>query len=168
MDGDPQGDCPVCDQKISQDKLEAHVNICLFLRESGDAAKSSSSPANKRKNFSIFEGGRNNQSKRMRRDESSNGSTVIDCDSEEESSGDKEDVKKNVISKKKNKLDGEIPSSSSSNIPLAERMRPETLDNYIGQTHILSKNTVLRQVLDKNEIPSMIFWGPSGCGKVRI
>lgn len=45
-------------------------------------------------------------------------------------------------------------------------MRPDTIDDYVGQDHIIGKNTILRQVLDKNEVPSMILWGPPGCGKV--
>lgn len=55
----------------------------------------------------------------------------------------------------------------NSSIPLAEKMRPDTIDDYVGQDHIVGKNTILRQVLDKNEVPSMILWGPPGCGKVR-
>lgn len=49
-------------------------------------------------------------------------------------------------------------------IPLAEKMRPDSIDDYVGQDHIIGKNTILRQVLDKNEVPSMILWGPPGCG----
>lgn len=52
-------------------------------------------------------------------------------------------------------------------IPLAEKMRPETIDEYIGQSHIMGKDTVLRKILDKNEVPSMILWGPPGVGKVN-
>lgn len=51
-------------------------------------------------------------------------------------------------------------------IPLAEKMRPDHIDDYVGQTHVLGKDTILRKVLDKNEVPSMILWGPPGCGKV--
>lgn len=46
-------------------------------------------------------------------------------------------------------------------------MRPETIDEYIGQSHIMGKDTVLRKILDKNEVPSMILWGPPGVGKVN-
>lgn len=45
-------------------------------------------------------------------------------------------------------------------------MRPDTIDDYVGQDHIIGKDTILRQMLDKNEVPSMILWGPPGCGKV--
>lgn len=44
-------------------------------------------------------------------------------------------------------------------------MRPENIRDYFGQSHIMGKDTVLRKILDKNEIPSMILWGPPGCGK---
>lgn len=53
-------------------------------------------------------------------------------------------------------------------MPLAEKMRPNTIDEYLGQAHIMGKDTILRKVMDKNEVPSMILWGPPGCGKVRI
>ena len=51
--------------------------------------------------------------------------------------------------------------------PLAERMRPKTLDEYVGQSKVLGKNSLLRTLLQAEEVPSMIFWGPPGCGKVR-
>lgn len=44
--------------------------------------------------------------------------------------------------------------------PLAERMRPKTLDEYIGQGHILAADASLRRALDSGMIPSMILWGP--------
>lgn len=50
--------------------------------------------------------------------------------------------------------------------PLAEKMRPDTLEEYIGQTHLIGENTLLYNLLKNNEIPSMILWGPPGCGKV--
>jgi putative ATPase len=53
-------------------------------------------------------------------------------------------------------------------IPLAERMRPRTMDEYIGQNHLLGKNASLRRALDSSIIPSMIFWGPPGVGKTTL
>lgn len=52
--------------------------------------------------------------------------------------------------------------------PLAERMRPKTLDEYIGQEHILSADASLRRALDSGIIPSMILWGPPGVGKTTL
>ncbi len=52
--------------------------------------------------------------------------------------------------------------------PLADRMRPQTLEDYIGQEHLLGKGKILRQILEKDMIPSMIFWGPPGVGKTTL
>jgi putative ATPase len=53
-------------------------------------------------------------------------------------------------------------------IPLAERLRPESLDSYIGQEHLVGKGAVLRMAIESGRIPSMIFWGPPGVGKTSL
>jgi putative ATPase len=53
-------------------------------------------------------------------------------------------------------------------MPLAERMRPKTLDNYLGQTHIVGPDAVLRNAADAGALPSMILWGPPGVGKTTL
>ena len=52
--------------------------------------------------------------------------------------------------------------------PLAERMRPKNLEEYIGQEHLLSENAPLTRALEAGIIPSMIFWGPPGVGKTTL
>jgi putative ATPase len=52
--------------------------------------------------------------------------------------------------------------------PLADRMRPTGLDQFVGQEHLLGDGKFLRVLLEKKEIPSMIFWGPSGVGKTTL
>ena len=52
--------------------------------------------------------------------------------------------------------------------PLASRLRPETLDDYVGQEHLVGKGKVLRQMIEKDMISSMIFWGPPGVGKTTF
>ncbi|MEY4593817.1 MAG: hypothetical protein RIQ47_227 [Bacteroidota bacterium] len=53
-------------------------------------------------------------------------------------------------------------------IPLAERLRPQSLDEYIGQEHLIGTNAVLRKAIENNRLPSMIFWGPPGVGKTTL
>lgn len=52
--------------------------------------------------------------------------------------------------------------------PLADRMRPRTVDEFVGQTHLLGEGRVLRLALDSGEVPSMILWGPPGSGKTTL
>lgn len=54
------------------------------------------------------------------------------------------------------------------NAPLAERMRPETLEAFAGQEHLLGAGTLLKRALEGDQVPSMIFWGPPGCGKTTL
>ena len=52
--------------------------------------------------------------------------------------------------------------------PLAERLRPKTLDDYIGQKHLVGQGAVLRKMIDGGRIPSFILWGPPGVGKTTL
>jgi len=52
--------------------------------------------------------------------------------------------------------------------PLAEILRPASLDEYLGQEHIVGKGAILRQAIESGNIPSMIFWGPPGVGKTTL
>ena len=52
--------------------------------------------------------------------------------------------------------------------PLAERLRPRTLDEYIGQEHLVGEGAVLRKMIDAGRIPSFILWGPPGVGKTTL
>lgn len=53
-------------------------------------------------------------------------------------------------------------------IPLAEALRPNSFDDYLGQEHLTSENGIIRKMLDKGVVPSMIFWGPPGTGKTTL
>ncbi|MDD6877461.1 MAG: replication-associated recombination protein A [Clostridiaceae bacterium] len=52
--------------------------------------------------------------------------------------------------------------------PLAQRIRPTSLDDVVGQTHILGKNALLRRAIENGHLPNMIFYGPSGTGKTTV
>ena len=52
--------------------------------------------------------------------------------------------------------------------PLASRLRPSSLDEFVGQKHLVGEGKVLRRLIDEDRIPSMIFWGPPGVGKTTL
>ena len=57
---------------------------------------------------------------------------------------------------------------SGQNNPLASRLRPATLEEFVGQKHLLGEGKVLRQLIEQDAISSMIFWGPPGVGKTTL
>ena len=63
---------------------------------------------------------------------------------------------------------GEASDSLGSEAPLAARMRPENVEEFRGQEHLLGPGRVLRAMLDRGEVGSMIFWGPPGSGKTTL
>ena len=52
--------------------------------------------------------------------------------------------------------------------PLAERMRPKSLDDYIGQKHLVGEGAVIRRMIESGNISSFILWGPPGVGKTTL
>src|SRR5258708_19894315 len=60
------------------------------------------------------------------------------------------------------------PETSAALQPLAERMRPRTLDEFIGQEKLLGPGKPLRVQIESDNLSSMLFWGPPGCGKTTL
>jgi len=58
--------------------------------------------------------------------------------------------------------------TAEASMPLAERMRPEALDGFIGQEHIVGKGMLIRNAIENDKVFSMILWGPPGCGKTTL
>lgn len=65
-------------------------------------------------------------------------------------------------------MDNLFTQTDNKNAPLAERLRPRTFDEYVGQEHLIGPGSVLRQAIDNDRVPSMIFWGPPGSGKTTL
>lgn len=61
-----------------------------------------------------------------------------------------------------------VHKEASRNVPLAERIRPQTLNEILGQDHLLAKDKPLRRMIERGELHSMIFWGPPGSGKTTL
>lgn len=59
-------------------------------------------------------------------------------------------------------------NNMNQSIPLANRLRPETLEEFAGQEHLLGQGKMLRQLIERDQISSMIFWGPPGVGKTTL
>ncbi len=59
-------------------------------------------------------------------------------------------------------------TTTSANEPLAARLRPTSLDEYVGQTHLVGQGKVLRRLIENDQVSSMIFWGPPGVGKTTL
>jgi putative ATPase len=65
-------------------------------------------------------------------------------------------------------FDTTTASPQQKDAPLAERMRPQTLDEFVGQEHLLGKGKLLRQLIETDQLTSLIFWGPPGSGKTTL
>ncbi|WP_261810826.1 replication-associated recombination protein A [Levilactobacillus humaensis] len=59
-------------------------------------------------------------------------------------------------------------SSQPENTPLASRVRPQVLDQFVGQQHLLGSGKILREIIENDQVSSMIFWGPPGVGKTTL
>lgn len=65
-------------------------------------------------------------------------------------------------------FENKIIEGSHSHQPLAERMRPNTLDDFVGQKHLVGAGKPLRLMIESSDMESMIFWGPPGVGKTTL
>ena len=66
-----------------------------------------------------------------------------------------------------NRLDDPQKSSNSLfPVPLAELVRPTSLEEFVGQSEVVGTSSGLHSVIQSGDVPSLIFWGPPGCGKV--
>jgi putative ATPase len=61
-----------------------------------------------------------------------------------------------------------FPDLDEPSAPLAHRMRPTTLDEFVGQRHLLAPGKPLRAAIESGAIGSIVLWGPPGCGKTTL
>ena len=182
-------DCPVCSQSFVNWTINQHIEECL-LRED-DRTLNKEGNKNTTSSVKLPKSPEMAQN-RTKLKSPSNGSKLSKS---QESVGNKKNkpsfftsppLKRarvdNIIKSqaKQNDENGQQMMSSKQNtpqevneakgkvkfVPLAEKLRPQTLQEYVGQTQILGDKSMLKKLLEADEIPSMIFWGPPGCGKV--
>lgn len=157
-------ECPICFQNFSSDFIEAHAQRCKGngkVRSSNEddmpsAKKAKISPPKHVQGFFNLKRTKpiNLPTKSASGAAKPQNKPII---------SDSINLSKSSNSKRHNKAPG-----SYDGVPLAERSRPSTLNEYVGQGHVLGKECVLSELLRTNVIPSMILWGPPGCGKTSL
>ena len=65
-------------------------------------------------------------------------------------------------------IEGAAEAGGEAQQPLASRMRPRDLSEFVGQEHLVGEGKILRQMIERDQIPSMILWGPPGVGKTTL
>ncbi|KAI4478986.1 hypothetical protein M0804_011448 [Polistes exclamans] len=172
-----QVSCPICQIDFPSTLIESHVVKCLFLLDSSKAGiskESSPSPGSnkslKSKSFSIKK-----SDNRVTKRKLSSGQTFLtakgDCTIQDNTKEDdtKQDTIKQDLETKGNIVENPVKKArKNDHVPLAERMRPSNLSEYVGQDHILGPQCTLFQLLHKGEVPNIILWGPPGCGKTSL
>lgn len=169
--------CPICYKSFPAAAIETHVNRCIFLNSEAaqdaaapttTASSQSTSATSKRRNASLFGALRSPvDTKRPKLSSANNkkSSSFVDL-TEPTTSAAAAAAESSSWTSKTAVVTKTKDDTVEKSVPLAEKMRPDSIDDYVGQTHIFGPDTILRKVLDRNEVPSMILWGPPGCGKV--
>ncbi|KAF7992758.1 hypothetical protein HCN44_005102 [Aphidius gifuensis] len=149
--------CPICSKEFTKSSIETHASKCLFFNEStssNSSQKFSQSPTvNKKSKQTFFQGSQKASSSSTNKNHNFINNDVIN---------------KPGVSQTIKLADNNQKNIQKNTVPLAERMRPNTLENYVGQVHALGKESMLLQLFMKYEIPNIIIWGPPGCGKTSL
>ena len=156
--------CPICDRCFPPSAIDAHVNSCLNQSEDAtrlaDRDEQDESPVPQKR----LKTGINS----MIVDKQATGHQTKTASWD--FLGISRKIKPKPLSAQNHDTVIESSSAKPANtkpfVPLAEEMRPKDLGDYIGQEHVLGRKTLLRTLLDSQQIPSMVIWGPPGCGKV--
>ncbi|XP_049868211.1 ATPase WRNIP1-like [Pectinophora gossypiella] len=143
--------CPVCNREFEKDVIQEHVNKCLFLNTQPEPSSSKrtgfhlQSPVSQDKRVKLSSASSNTLSRKVKEPQPS-GSHI-----------------RSIPQPCK-----ETPHVKEAKGPLAERMRPLSLDDMVGQKDAFGARSMLRSMLEQKKIPNMILWGPPGCGKTSL
>ncbi|XP_034038733.1 ATPase WRNIP1 [Thalassophryne amazonica] len=174
--------CPVCFKEFQPGTINGHLDVCLLSSVTPEEneppgkklcteAAPRSSPASSTALFSVFQNNKNKVSVPSERD---------DCSKSPGTAGNKA-VKRSSVTGAESGDNVKSPNFSvkaagnteslgliTMSKPLADTLRPNTLEEYFGQNQVVGQQTLLRSLLDSQEIPSVILWGPPGCGKTTL
>ncbi|CAB3250275.1 unnamed protein product [Arctia plantaginis] len=141
--------CPICNKDFDKSAIQEHANKCLFLNTSEQSQFNQKRHElfNNAKRSSSHLKNTNSLEKRTRLSTSPSSSKAIQPQPESTS---------------------KVLSKDTKNIPLAERMRPISLQDIVGHTEAFGSGSMLRSLLEQRKIPNMILWGPPGCGKTSL
>ncbi|KOB70248.1 Werner helicase interacting protein [Operophtera brumata] len=134
--------CPICGKSFEKNVVEEHVNKCLFLNSSDNINS-------KRSSFHL-----NSVSPNEKRVKVENKAIPRNAPKAESTSSFAGSESKINLTKE--------------TIPLAERMRPLSLNDLVGQKQVFGPGSMLGSLLEQKKIPNMILWGPPGCGKTSL
>ncbi|KAI5962005.1 MGS1 [Candida theae] len=172
--------CPICSKRIPKLLLEQHVNSCLDVQEvkPGTAENETNvTESRKRDAFSALGLSRASTSKKKKQPHEQGNATLSPSSLRtppKEQFAEMPEVKEEPTSHEPR--DPSLPDTAKEiadlkqqvGIPLAHRLRPKSLTDFIGQEKLLGKNAPLRNIIKSDLIPSFILWGPPGCGKTTL
>ncbi|XP_060630720.2 ATPase WRNIP1 [Anolis sagrei] len=154
--------CPVCSSALPAASINAHLDRCL---QQMSASGLQQQPCNKKMRLSA-EGSRGEEEPR------SGSSQVFSLFRKGRHSGVKMEEKPDGGVEEAKipapELKGESLAQKLEGKPLADKLRPNSLEEYMGQHQALGEKTLLRSLLEAHEVPSLILWGPPGCGKTTL
>jgi len=177
-------ECPVCSKKINKFVINEHVNECLnndvdtpskvdMQAVAENKKRKSSSPEGKGWGFMNSQGDRCQKRTKYEEDGMTAGKESQDNGTNALSECFRTETGSNVSANKSNSTPSHNNDSTTcpkidlnSSVPLAELMRPRSIEEYIGQEKAVGESSMLRSLLQSDNIPSLLLWGPPGCGKV--
>ncbi|KAJ0396688.1 hypothetical protein P43SY_006473 [Pythium insidiosum] len=142
--------CPICSRHFRQDNLALHVEFCLERSASAEKKRKRVEPA------TASPLGRPAPASQANTPRLPPRSSATDTASDSHDGGDVSD---------------EARASASApgvNVPLAERMRPRDLGEFVGQDELIGPGKLLATLIQSDRVPNMILWGPPGCGKTTL
>lgn len=160
--------CPICNREVAETVINKHLDSqCQYPQQNAKLAPIFTSRLGKRGTETRPTGAEPSSSKRQ----SSPDVVTLDEDDTPTKHTTKRPKTENVpsiftqMSNKSSKASEEVLAASA---PLAERLRPRRLEDFVGQEHLTGDSSLLLQLVESQAIGSMILWGPPGCGKTTL